>query len=140
MRCTGTVSRARPATYSSSVASSAANVSLSTRRARISGWVRRRSTSAVWPAMMPAWGPPSSLSPLKHTTPTPAAMEACTDGSPGRSPVSAPLPRSSATGTPTARPAATRSASDGRSVNPSTRKLDRCTRRISAVRGETAAV
>jgi hypothetical protein len=46
MRCTGTVVRARPATYSASVASSAAYVILSTRKARISGCLRMRSIGA----------------------------------------------------------------------------------------------
>ena len=34
---------------------------------------------------MPACGPPSILSPLTHTTSTPAASEACTVGSHGES-------------------------------------------------------
>ncbi len=140
IRWTGTVAVARPATYSASVASRMANVILSARRARISGWVRSRSTSAREPAMMPACGPPSSLSPLKQTRSTPAASEACTEGSPARSSSRQPLPMSSITGTPTARPACTRSASAGRSVKPSIRKFDGCTRRNSAVAGETTAV
>ena len=79
--------------------------------------------------MNPAWGPPSSLSPEKQTTPAPAAMLSCTMGSwarPNRAVSnSAPLPKivddqqivpswprptSSATSTP--------------SVKPTTRKLE----------------
>ena len=97
-----------------------ANVILSTRSARISGCVRSRSTSAVRPAMMPACGPPSSLSPLKHTRSTPAAMRRLNrsvrraarrqtaDVEPSQ-----PLPRSSTTGMPTRAAGRTSSSSDG---------------------------
>ena len=43
--------------------------------------VRIRSTSAARPTMMPACGPPSSLSPLKQQTSTPAATLSSTVGS-----------------------------------------------------------
>ena len=43
------------------------------RRARASGWRAHRSTSSARPAMMPACGPPSSLSPLNVTSAAPAA-------------------------------------------------------------------
>ena len=59
------------------------------------------------PAMIPACGPPSSLSPLKHTTSTPGVELSETTGSSRSGPrcrllsghPSQPLPRSSATGT-----------------------------------------
>ena len=85
--------------------------------------------------MIPACGPPSSLSPLKQTRSTPAAIDACTVGSPARSSTRQPLPMSSTTGTFIDRAAAIKSSSDGRSVNPSIRKLDGCTRRNMAVAG-----
>ncbi len=56
------------------VASSAASVSLSTRKARASGARRQRCTSSAAPAMMPACGPPSSLSPLAVTRLAPPAQ------------------------------------------------------------------
>ena len=46
-----------------------------------------------------------------------------------------PLPRSSTTGMPSDRPASTSVAQLGRSVKPSMRKFEGCTRRISAVSG-----
>ena len=69
--------------------------------------VRIRSSSAARPTMMPACGPPSSLSPLKQTTSTPAASAVGHDRLVARAPSavasgsaspSQPLPRSSATG------------------------------------------
>ena len=73
MRRTGTVSRARPAAYSVSVPASAAYVILSARNARISGCRRICASGSFLPRMMPACGPPRSLSPLTQTTSTPAA-------------------------------------------------------------------
>src|SRR5262249_51797826 len=69
-----------------SVASSAARVSLSTRRARADGWRRSRSTSSARPRISPAWGPPSSLSPLAVTRREPyhnARDESSSSGSRG---------------------------------------------------------
>ena len=65
------------------------------------------------PRMMPAWGPPSSLSPEKLMMSTPARTLSITVGSPwmpmrSRS-KKQPLPRSSITGRPCLRPRATRS-------------------------------
>ena len=57
-----------------SVASSAASVRLSTRRARMRGFFSQAATASLFPAMMPACGPPSSLSPEKNTSPTPSEM------------------------------------------------------------------
>ena len=124
-----------------SVASSIANVILSARSARISGCVRSRSTSALRPAMMPHCGPPSSLSPLKQTRSTPAAIDACTDGSSGEIVGQAAAADVFDDRHASSRaPAATRSLSDGRSVKPSMRKFDGCTRRNIAVAGDTDAV
>ena len=72
-------------------------MSLSERRARWSGWRRRRSTRSARPATMPACGPPSSLSPEKQTRSAPAASAAAGVGSPSTS-TSAPEPRSSTSG------------------------------------------
>jgi hypothetical protein len=116
--------------------------------------------------MIPACGPPRSLSPLKQHTSTPAAIVAPTVGSdtvsdlvsdtvpdPVSDTVSDPVsdavpdpvsdtlpdPRSSATGMLNFLPIATSSARWGRSVNPSIVKLDGWTRRISAVFSVIAA-
>ena len=70
--------------YFTIVASSAANVSLSIRSARFSGFFRIVSIKARLPRMSPAWGPPSSLSPLKVTTSAPAARQSRTVGSRSR--------------------------------------------------------
>ncbi len=68
---------------SASVASSAASVSLSTRRARASGLLRsRRNRRLGSPAMIPACGPPSSLSPLMNTSDAPARIASRAVGSP----------------------------------------------------------
>jgi len=61
-------------------------------------------------------------------------------GSPVWSQTRRPLPMAWTTGTPVARPASTRAASDGRSVKPSILKLEGCTRRNIAVAFETVAV
>ena len=104
------------------------------RRARCSGCRRSRSTSSARPTTIPACGPPSSLSPLKHD-------EVCARGERRRVPsarprgrTSAPEPRSSSSGTPSRRATAASSFSVGCSVNPTTRKFDWCTRSTSAVR------
>ena len=96
------------------MAASAARVSLSGRSARRSGLAASRATSARRPTTMPACGPPRSLSPLNVTRSAPSAIRSRTTGSRreaerarGRS--SAPLPRSSTTGTPASRPIATSS-------------------------------
>ncbi len=85
--------------YSASVPSSAASVSLSARSALWSGWRRSRSISSPRPTTMPACGPPRSLSPEKQTRSAPAARLAAAVGS---SPTSSrePEPRSSTSGSP----------------------------------------
>ena len=133
-----------PDRCSASVASSAAKVILSARSARISGCCAR-DRHAPRPTMMPACGPPSSLSPLKQTTSTPARTTPATDGSLAAAPQASPsqsgepLPRSSTTGTLNRRASATRSSSDARSVNPSMVKLDGCTRRKAPCLSSIAA-
>ena len=87
---------------------------------------------------MPACGPPSSLSPLNATRSAPAARLARTDGSSRergrrrdvveRRASRCRDPRTA--GPEAAVPSATRSPSDGRSVKPSMRKFDGCTRRM----------
>ena len=51
------------------------------RSARVMGFWRMRSMKVCLPTMIPAWGPPRSLSPLKVTTSAPLATDACTVGS-----------------------------------------------------------
>ena len=75
------------------------------RSARARGWRRSRSASAASRVrMMPACGPPSSLSPEKQTTPAPRASRPGAKTSSGRPrrerSISVPLPRSSASGRP----------------------------------------
>ena len=85
---------------------SAASVSLSGRSARVQRVRARGARSALArPTMMPACGPPSSLSPLKVTRSAPgrdalAHHAARAAGRSGARSTSAPLPRSSITGTP----------------------------------------
>ena len=67
--------------WSLRVASKAASVILSRRSTRASGFFFRRSMSFFDPTMMPAWGPPRSLSPLKDTRSAPSAMDSATVGS-----------------------------------------------------------
>ena len=84
--------------------------------------------------MIPACGPPSSLSPEKQTRSAPASMLARAVGSSSRSgrSSSAPEPRSSISAT--SPPASSASSpSPGWAVNPTIRKLDWCTRRIARV-------
>src|SRR5262249_27996085 len=99
-----------------SVASRAANVSLSTRSARASGCRASRVTRSARPRMGPAWGPPTSLSPLALTTAAPARSQVSASGSPGSCGhgTSRPEPMSPITGT--ARPAS--SATLALAVNP----------------------
>ena len=97
MRRTGISSGASIASVS--VPSRAASVSLSARNARCSGWRRSFSTRSARPTMMPACGPPSSLSPEKQTRSAPAARLARAVGSSPMS-MSAPEPRSSTSGRP----------------------------------------
>src|SRR5262249_17438077 len=68
--------------YRRSVASRAASVILSQRKARISGPFSTRSTYSALPAMMPACGPPRSLSPLNSTTSAPAVTLSRAPGPP----------------------------------------------------------
>lgn len=69
--------------YSRRVASRAARVILSMRRARLSGFRLIFSMIAFVPTIIPACGPPSTLSPEKVTTSAPAATTERTVGSPG---------------------------------------------------------
>ena len=64
-----------------SVASSAASRILSRRSARFIGFLATRATRSLRPAMMPACGPPSSLSPEKVTRSAPSASASRTVGS-----------------------------------------------------------
>ena len=111
--------------YSRRVASRAARVILSTRRARLSGFRLIFSMIAFVPTIIPACGPPSTLSPEKVTTSAPAATTERTVGSPG-SPAAVksrklPLPRSSMSGRP-CRCAMSASSSTGTSAwKPTTR-------------------
>ena len=103
-----------------SVPSSAASVSLSARRARCRGWRRSRSTSSARPTTIPACGPPSSLSPEKHTRSAPARRPAATCGSASTS-SSAPEPRSSTNGRPWRRATSASSSRRGCSAKPTIR-------------------
>ncbi len=58
---------------------------MSTRSARTSGLERRRATCARVPTMIPACGPPSSLSPENATSEKPSATASCTVRSCGKS-------------------------------------------------------
>ena len=92
--------------------------------------------------MIPACGPPRSLSPLTVTIPGPWANACRMVGVPGMPACAksktAPEPRSSITGIRSLSPRAARSAAVTSSVNPVMRKLDRCTFRSSAVAGPVA--
>ena len=143
IRSTGISRNARAGSrYKSSVAARAASVILSGRKARISGSRSTRATSAAVPAMIPACGPPSNLSPLNSTTSAPAAMPAATSGSPGKPngarSITCPLPTSSITGRSCFLPRATRSGRATAFVNPRTRKLLAWTRIRAAVCGPMA--
>ena len=128
--------------YFTIVASRAASVILSIRSARFSGFFRIRSRYSLFPRMIPAWGPPSSLSPLKVTTSAPAARQSRTVGSrsrPYRSrSIRQPLPRSSTTGRRCFFPSATSEARSASSVNPMIRKLLVWTLRMIPVSGTMA--
>ena len=136
MRSTGISRRARSGSRArASVPSSAANVSLSARSARCSGCRRRRSIRSARPTRIPACGPPSSLSPEKQTRSAPAARLAA-----GRRLVAdrRERPRAEIVDERQARlPSRARRAAtaSGCSVKPTTRKLDWCTRRMTAVLG-----
>ncbi len=98
-----------------SVASRAASVSLHTRRALASGCFLMIETRSLLPAIIPAWGPPMSLSPELVTSAAPALMlmgMVGSGGSPNRDrSTREPAPRSSMTGMPVSAPRATRSSS-----------------------------
>ena len=136
IRHTGTSVSALPARYRPSVAATAASVTLSGRIARASGSRRSRPIRSARPTTRPAWGPPTSLSPLNVTTSAPAASRSDGIGSwasPYRSVGrSAPEPRSSTTIAPCAWASAASAAASGASVNPSWRKFDGWTRSTSA--------
>ena len=123
-----------------SVPSSAASVSLSARSARCSGWRRSRSTRSARPTTMPACGPPSSLSPEKQTRSAPAARLAARTARPASGDERA---RAEVVDERQRRAAARRRrapSSARRSVKPTTRKFDWCTRRSSAVSGADRAL
>ena len=107
------------------------------RIARASGWRCIASIDSLLPAAIPACGPPTSLSPEKSTTSAPAATESCTIGSSnipyGRVSSRAPLPTSSISSSPRSRASAPSSLSGADSVNPTTRKLEECTRSSATV-------
>src|SRR3990172_4435106 len=138
IRRTGTRSRARRSSaWSRRTAESAARHILSTRTARESGCVFRGATRSSFPRMIPACGPPRSLSPLAVTIPGPAERACRSDSAPGipcgeRS-INAPEPWSSMTGIPARSPRRARSAVRTSSVKPCMEKLDRRTLRRSAV-------
>ena len=83
------------------------------------------------PTIIPAWGPPSNLSPEKETTSTPAFIESCTVGSYSKPyslrSIKTPLPISSITGMSFSLPSLQSSSIDTLSVNPSILKLLVCT-------------
>ena len=111
--------------YSIRTISSAAAVNLSIRSARVSWFFFIISIYFFLPMIIPACGPPSSLSPLKHTTSAPCAMDSCTVGS-CVSPyfsklINTPLPRSSTTGIPCSFAIGTSSSIPTLSVNPTIR-------------------
>ena len=87
---------------------------------------------------MPAWGPPSSLSPLAVTRSAPAASMVVISGSSGsvRCGPSSPEPMSTTSGTPQS----ARSAGATDEVNPRTTKLDGCTLSTNAVVSSIAEV
>ena len=93
------------------------------RTARASG-CRRAAPTASWrPTMSPAWGPPRSLSPEKHTSAAPARTERGTAGSSaswGNPSISTPEPASSITGTPSWHSSSMLASS----TKPRARKLD----------------
>ncbi|MPN64330.1 hypothetical protein SDC9_212102 [bioreactor metagenome] len=88
--------------YRRSVGSSAASVILPTRRARLSGFFLILAISSLRPTMIPACGPPRSLSPLKVTMSAPDSTVSRTVTSSGRPQsrmsISVPLPRSTIIG------------------------------------------
>ena len=98
MRRTGISWMAAGPRYNASVASNAASVNLSERTALARGSLRQAAIASRRPSKIPAWGPPSSLSPENATASTPLASASATDGSPvsphGARSSSSPLPRS----------------------------------------------
>ena len=142
-RQTGMSRVATPARYSASVAATAARTTLSGRIARASGSLRRRATRSARPTMNPAWGPPTSLSPLNVTRSAPSASRSLGIGS-WASPnaavsSSAPLPRSSTTSAPSRCAAAARAGASGASTNPAWLKFDGWTRSTSRARPSSRA-
>ncbi len=82
MRSVGMVSTAFSGSiYNRRVLSRAANVNLSIRSARVSEFCLILSRISFFPTMIPACGPPRSLSPLKVTTSAPDATDSWTVGS-----------------------------------------------------------
>ena len=72
---------ASPDRYADATDWRSASVSLSARIARASGWRAIVATASVVPTMIPACGPPSSLSPEKVTSVAPASIAWRTPGS-----------------------------------------------------------
>ncbi len=123
------------------VASSAARVSLSTRRARADGWRRSRSMSPASPNSRPACGPPSSLSPLAVTRSAPSASIDAASGSSGSAGCGAnsPEPMSTTSGTSRSASNPASSATLTAEVNPLTWKFDGCTFSTKPVSGPIAS-
>ena len=119
------------------VASRAARVSLSTRRARAAGCRRSRSISSASPNSRPACGPPSSLSPLAVTRSAPSRRTVVASGSSGSSGcgLSSPEPMSTTSGTSSFANSATGTAE----VKPVTWKFDGCTLSTKPVSGPIAS-
>ena len=140
IRCTGIVSAARPAAYSDSVASSIANVILSARSARISGCVAQAIDQRL------AAGDDAALRAAEQLVAAEAhQVDARGDRRLHRRLAGEIVDEAAAADVFDDRHVhrargATRSPSAGRSVKPSMRKFDGCTRRNIAVAGDTDAV
>ncbi len=126
MRLVGCRSLSLPGSRNNrNVASSAATSIFPIRSARARGFFLMLLIAAALPTIMPACGPPMSLSALKQATSTPALMLSCAIGS-GPRPIfrqmtSAPLPRSSIIGRSCSRATLARSSIPGSSKKPTMR-------------------
>ena len=132
------MSETLPQRCASVVTWSAARHSLSQRSARKSGSRLSEVMKRCLPAMMPACGPPKSLSPLKQTKSAPsfrasAGIGSCSSGAKEAVDASAPLPKSTTNGIRRLRASCAISCVRGDSTKPSIKKLLRCTLRIIAV-------
>jgi hypothetical protein len=129
--------------WRSTVSWRAERISLSHRRALKNGSFLIAATSFVRPAITPACGPPSSLSPLNTTRSTPffstsPAVGSCSPPPSASVRKTAPVPRSSTNGTFFAFATAAISSVGGDSTKPPMKKLLRCTFSTSAVAFPTA--